>query len=415
MKHRSSLLASVAVLAVVAVVAIAALSACGSSSSGGGGGSSAQEIKIGALYPVTGDLAKLGEECLNGAKLAVDEINAAGGIKSMSGSTIKLVEADSQGKPDVGISEVQRLVQQDNVSAIIGTYQSSVALPATQAAERLQTPMMISMAVADAITERGYKNVFRICPKADWYAKSQIDFIKALPSIGGPTIKRVALLHEDTDFGQSTATGQKKYLKEAGLTLATEVAYPGSAADLTTQVSKIKASNPDIVLTATYLNDAILIAQAREKLGMKQLFFDAAGGTVDPEFINRLGAAADKELTEIEFTKFAGDVAKQLNDKYKAKFGSDITGNGMYGYQAIFIIAKALENSASADRAKLRDAIAAVKLVAGTDNVVMPTKEIAFSPDGQIVEAPLYIVQVQNSTLMPVFPTEVAAAKLQLP
>ena len=72
-----------------------------------------------------------------------------------------------------------------------------------------------------------------------------------------------------------------------------EVSYPANSADLTTQVAKVKASNPDVVLTVTYLNDSILIMQAREKLGMKQLFFDAAGGTVDPEFVKRLGATAE--------------------------------------------------------------------------------------------------------------------------
>ena len=168
-------------MSLVAALALAAgVAACGGDGGDGGGGAS--EIKIGTLYPVSGDLAKLGEQCVNGVKLAVDEINAAGGIKSMGGAKLTLVEADSQGKPDVGISEVERLVQQDKVSAIIGTYQSSVALPATQAAERLQTPFVISMAVADDITDKGYKYIFRICPKASWYAKDQIAFCQALPS-----------------------------------------------------------------------------------------------------------------------------------------------------------------------------------------------------------------------------------------
>jgi len=413
----------IAFVLMIAVLAMAAsfVIACGSSGGGGGGGStSAATIKIGTLYPVTGDLAKLGQECVNAVKLAVDEVNAAGGIKSMGGAKIQLVEADSQGKPDVGISEVERLVQQNNVSAIIGTYQSSVALPATQAAERLKVPIVISMAVADDITGRGYKYTFRICPKAEWYAKSQLDFCKAMgeldPSYQYNPIKDIAILHEDTDFGQSTAIGQKKYIKEYGFNLTTEVAYPGSAADLTTQVSKVKASDPDIVLTTTYLNDSILITQAKEKLGMKQLFFDAAGGTVDPEFINRLGAAAENILTEIEFTKYAGPVAKELNDKFNAKYGADITGNGAYSYQAVYVIAKALEDGKSADRAKLRDALAAVKLdKAAGDNVVVPANPITFGADGQVSNAPLFVVQVQKGALIPVFPAEFAAAKVANP
>ncbi len=412
MKHRTSIWA-VALIAMLAMSVAAGVTACGSSGDSGGGGG-ASEVKIGTLYPVSGDLAKLGDQCLSGVKLAVEEINAAGGIKSMGGAKITLVEADSQGKPDVAISEVERLCQQDNVSAILGTYQSSVALPATQAAERQQTPMLITTAVADAITDKGYKYIFRICPKASWYAKDQITFAQAMPELGGPTIKTVALLHEDTDFGQSTSAGQLKYAAEAGLEVVANVAYPASSADLTTQVSKIKAANPDIVLTTTYLNDSILIAQARETLGMKQIFFDAAGGTVDPQFIKTLGTAAEGWLTEIEFSVDASPLSEELNASYKAKYGDDMTGNGMDGYQGVYVLAKALEDAGSADRAKLRDAIANVKMVAGTDRVVIPTEEITFTPDGEITSAPLYVVQIQEGVFQTLFPLP-APGKLVVP
>jgi branched-chain amino acid transport system substrate-binding protein len=412
MKHRTTVWA-VALIALLAISVAAGVAACGSSGgSSGGGGTS--EIKIGTLYPVSGDLAKLGDQCLSGVKLAVEEINAAGGIKSMGGAKLVLDNADSQGKPDVAISEVERLAQQDNVAAILGTYQSSVALPATQAAERQQVPMLITTAVADAITDKGYKYIFRICPKASWYAKDQIAFLQAMPDMGGPTVKKIALLHEDTDFGQSTSAGQLKYAAEAGIEVVANVAYAASSADLTTQVSKVKASNPDAVLTTTYLNDSILIAQARETLGMKQLFFDAAGGTVDPQFIKTLGAAAETWLTEIEFAPDASATSKELNAAYKAKYGVDMTGNGMDGYQGVYVLAKALEDAGSADRAKLRDAIANVKMIAGTDRVVIPTAEITFTPDGEIANAPLYVVQIQKGVFQTLFPLP-APGKLIVP
>jgi branched-chain amino acid transport system substrate-binding protein len=412
MKHRTTIWA-LALIALLAISVAAGVAACGSSGgSSGGGGTS--EIKIGTLYPVSGDLAKLGDQCLSGVKLAVEEINAAGGIKSMGGAKLVLDNADSQGKPDVAISEVERLAQQDNVVAILGTYQSSVALPATQAAERQQVPMLITTAVADAITDKGYKYIFRICPKASWYAKDQIAFLQAMPGMGGPTVKKIALLHEDTDFGQSTSAGQLKYAAEAGIEVVANVAYAASSADLTTQVSKVKASNPDAVLTTTYLNDSILIAQARETLGMKQLFFDAAGGTVDPQFIKTLGAAAESWLTEIEFAPDASATSKELNAAYKAKYGVDMTGNGMDGYQGVYVLAKALEDAGSADRAKLRDAIANVKMIAGTDRVVIPTAEITFTPDGEIANAPLYVVQIQKGMFQTLFPLP-APGKLIVP
>jgi branched-chain amino acid transport system substrate-binding protein len=377
------------------------------------GASSGNVIKVGALYPLTGDLAKLGEENKNGLQLAIDEVNAAGGIKSLGGAKIELVWGDSQGKPEVGISEVTRLAQQDNVAAIIGAYQSGVTVPATQEAERLSTPFIVSMAVSDTITERGFKYTFRICPKASWYAKDQVTFVKDLKDLAGLDIKKVALLHEDTDFGESTAAGQKKYLEEAGIDMALEVKYSASAADLTTEVAKVKAANPDAVLTVTYLNDSVLIARAREALGMTNIpFIDAAGGTVDPEFIKQLGQTAEGWFTEIEFTKYAAG-ADVLNNAYLAKFGNDITGNGAYAYQAGWVIADALERAASTDRNAVRDAIAKTDLASGP-NMVLPTDHIYFGEDGQNPNAPLFVVQVQNGELIPVWPAKYAAKPVML-
>jgi branched-chain amino acid transport system substrate-binding protein len=163
----------------------------------------------------------------------------------------------------------------------------------------------------------------------------------------------------------------------------------------------------------TYLNDSILIAQAKQKLGMKQLFFDAAGGTIDPEFITRLGDAAEGILTEIEYTKYAAG-AEELNNKFKAEFGSDITGNGAYAYQAGYVIADALERAATADREKLREALAATSMPKGP-TMVLPTEKLEFGPDGQNKSAPLFVMQVQDGELKPVWPAEYANTEVVLP
>jgi branched-chain amino acid transport system substrate-binding protein len=332
----------------------------------------------------------------------------------MGGAKLEIVWGDSQGKPDTGISEVERLTQQEKVVTIIGAYQSGVTTPATQAAERLKTPFVVAMAVSDQITERGFKYTFRVCPKASWYAKDQVTFAKDLKDLAGLTIKKVALLHEDTDFGESTAAGQKKYLAEAGMEVTIEVKYPASAADLTTEVSKVKASNPDAVMTVTYLNDAILIAQAREALKMQNIpFIDAAGGTVDPEFIKRLGPIAEGWLTEIEYTKYAAG-AKDLNDRYLKRFGVDITGNGAYAYQTAWIVADALNRAGKADRDAVRDALAKTDYTKDKGTLVLPTDKLYFDEQGQNPNAPLFIVQVQKGELIPVWPAKYAAAKVQI-
>ncbi len=370
-------------------------------------------IKIGALFPLSGDVAKLGEANKNGLRLAVDEINAAGGIASMGGAKIELVWGDTQGKPEIGIGEVTRLVEQEKVSAIVGCFQSSVTLPATQAAERLGVPFLDNIATSDKITERGFKYTFRICPKASWYAKDQVGFVKDLKALTGKNVTKVALLHENTDFGESTAAGQKKYLQEAGIQVLIEVKYSASAPDLTTEVAKVKAVNPDVVLTVVYLNDAVLIARAREAMGMTKIpFIDAAGGTIDPQFLKQLGKTAEGWITEVEFTKFAPG-ANVLNDKYFNAFGEDITGDSAYAYQAGWVIGDALQRAASSDRNMLRNALAKMDMPAGK-HMILPTNHIFFDNTGQNPNAPLFVVQVQNGTMVPVWPAKYAAKKVQM-
>ena len=414
MKMRRTFVSALITIAITIALA-AGVTACGGDGGEGGGGAS--EIKIGTLYPVTGDLAKLGQECVNGVKLAVDEINAAGGIKSMNGAKLDLVEADSQGKPDVGIAEVERLVQQDNVSAIIGTYQSSVAMPATQAAQRLQIPIVISMAVADDITDKGYKYIFRICPKADWYAKDQIDFCKALPDAGRP----------DDPEDRPPARGHRlRSVHRAGSEEVRRRSGHGSRRRRRLRRfrrrphdagrARSRPPTPDIVLTATYLNDAILIAQAREKLGMTQLFFDAAGGTVDPEFINRLGdGRRDAAHRDRVRPRGRSRSPRSSTPCTTTKYGVDMTGNGAYGYQAVYVIAKALEDGARRPGQAPRRPLSRQAGRGHSDIVVMPYEEITFTEDGQIASAPLFVVQIQRRRAHGRLPDAGSAAKVILP
>jgi branched-chain amino acid transport system substrate-binding protein len=374
----------------------------------------AAAVKVGAVYPLTGDLASTGESMRNAFQMGVDEVNAAGGIKSLGGAPIELVFGDSQGKPEVGASEVERLIQQEGVVMVVGCYQSSVTKPASQAAERLSTPFLVDMAIADVITERDFKYVFRIAPKNDWYTRDQVAFIQDLEKLAGYKVEKVAILHEDTDFGTGAADGQKKYLEQAGIEMVVEVAYPASAADLTTEVAKVQAADPDLVLTTTYLNDAILIAQARQALGMTDIpFLDTAGGTIESDYIKRLGDAANGTLTVLEFSKYAPGSPAEVNARYLEKYGIDLSGNSSHSYVAGWVIADVLERAGSVDKDAIRDALAATKLEHGP-HMILPAASLEFGEDGQNKNARLYIVQIQDGELIPVWPAEFAAAEIQL-
>jgi branched-chain amino acid transport system substrate-binding protein len=375
----------------------------------------ATTIRIGALHPVSGDSAATGKAMRQALTFAVDEINAHGGIQSLGGAKIELVYGDTQTKPNVGVSEVERLIEQEGASMVVGCYNSSVTKPTTQAAERLKTPFLVDIACSDEITERGFEWVYRICPKSSWYARDQVDFLKYLEQDLGYEIQKVALLHEDTDWGMSVADGQKKYLEEAGYEMTIDVAYPASAADLSTQVSKVKATDPDVVLTCTYLNDAVLVAKEREKLGMTDTpFVDAAGGTIVSGFIDRLGSTAEGLLSVLEFSKYAPGAPSEVNSRFREEYGEDLTGNSSHSYVAGWVVADALERAGSTDKDAIMDALAGTQMEHGS-KMILPTEVLEFNDEGQNPNARMYIVQVQEGDLIPVWPPDYAAAEIQLP
>lgn len=230
-KHSGHKLLSIVLILVLTLVS----SGCGNQQTSGSGGDS-KDIKIGVLLPLTGALAKIGENNKNGYELAVKEINEKGGIKALGGAKLKLVYGDSQGKPDVGVSETERLIQNEKVALVTGAFQSNVTIPTTQVAERLQTVYLNPVAIADSITNRGFKYTFQINAKASWFARDQVNFLDYVAKVTNKKPQKVALLYENTDFGQSTAAGQKKYLAEKGYDIVADVSYPAGAADLTTEL-----------------------------------------------------------------------------------------------------------------------------------------------------------------------------------
>jgi branched-chain amino acid transport system substrate-binding protein len=180
-------------------------------------------IKIGVLLTLTGPLAKAGEEIRNVVEMAVKDVNATGGIKCLGGAPLLAVYGDSQAKPDIGVAETERLIERENVLAVIDMYPSVVTIAASAVAERLRTPFYAPVSFADIITERGFKYLFQQEPKADTVAENQVQFLSFLEKSVGKKLSRVGLIHEDTDYGQSLNKGEKKYLKERGYQIVASI------------------------------------------------------------------------------------------------------------------------------------------------------------------------------------------------
>lgn len=397
---------------VAILVASATLAACGSGSSGGGGSSS--EITIGSVHPLTGALAGAGGLMNDGAKLAVADINAAGGIKALNGAKLKLDEGDSKGTAEAGQSEAQRLIQ-DGAVALVGTYQSDVTQNVASVAERAHVPLVIDVAVDDQILQQGYKNTFRIQPNATSMGTSGADSIIAMGEQNNSPVKSVSYIHIEGSFGQSVFDAFKKEAESKGVKVAKEVTYPATNfTDATTQVREAAAANPDVIVATGYYPDSLLIAKAVQALkpNIKALYGVANGAFDDGSFPAAAGAAGEGVLSANYHYAATSSRVKDIRKRFEQKYGKPMETAAMLSYQAVDVIADALEKAKSDDPTKVRDAIAGIEI---KDPLLAFDGPIKFDSTGQNENATVIVMQVSKGQVQQVFPDQFKTADLVFP
>ncbi|NIS62813.1 MAG: ABC transporter substrate-binding protein, partial [Proteobacteria bacterium] len=316
----------------------------------------AADVVIGNILPLSGPVAPIGKVGREIREMAVEEINDAGGIKSMGGAKLKMIYADSRGDPKVAMTEAERLITKDKVVCITGAYQSAVTYPSTEVAERYKVPYLVPVSVRDAITERGFKYTFRVAAKASWYARDQISFIKALGERTGLMPKKLAFVYENTDWGTSTAEGWRPLAKEAGFEVVLDEPYPANAPDLTPVVLKIKRAKPDFILFVSYIADATLLMNtiAEHEVDVMGMI-SSGGGHSDPKFIPNTGK---NSLYHFDACEWEADLnrpgLKETNAKFKERYGYNISPEAANVYASMYVLKDALERAGSADPEKLR-------------------------------------------------------------
>lgn len=394
-----------------------ALAGCGGSApqgSAAGGGQSGAAIKIGSLHPLTGPLAGEGQQMDNAVKLAVEDINAGGGIKSIGGAKLEVVSGDSQGKPEVGQSEAQRLIQGGS-AAIVGPYQTAVAANVAAVAERSQVPFVIDVAVADSILQQGYKYTFRLQPNASSMGTQGARYLKEVSAASGTTVKKVAFLHEQTDFGTSVFKAFKAEAEKQGMTVDPEIAYDAQkASDLTTEVTRVKASGADVLAVAGYYRDGLLIAKnvASVKPGVKAVWGVANGAYDLPQFPRDAGAAGENYFdTNYHFDATKPETKKVL-EAFKATYKDDMRTAAVLSYDSVRVIAAALEKAGDRDPKKLRDALSGLTYDA---TLLAFDGGIQFDETGQNKNAIPILMQVQGDAVRQVYPKKFEEAKPVFP
>ncbi|HLU78012.1 MAG TPA: ABC transporter substrate-binding protein [Burkholderiaceae bacterium] len=330
-------------------------------------------VKIGCVLPLSGGSAAIGDQTRVGVLAAVEQINKNGGISSMGGANLQVLFGDSQSKADVGVSETERLIQRENVSALCGAFNSAVTHPATEIAERAKTPWIVVGSVKDEITERGFKYIFRINNKATYDANEQIQAMKLLAEETGKPVKRVAMLYEGGDWGRSHAENIRKLAKENGMELVLDEAIPAHQVDLTSQLLKVRASRPDALILALYTPDQLLFTRqfSQQRLDIPYGLHSVGGGTEDPSFYAAVDAKdvayyfvqEDWQVDMLEVNK--DPLLHEMNAFAKKQLGYDMSAYVAQGITAMYVLKDALERAGSADRDKLRDALAQTDITEG--------------------------------------------------
>jgi branched-chain amino acid transport system substrate-binding protein len=387
-----------------------------------------EEVRIGVLYPLTGASASTGLELKNAAQLAADLINGsdkslplplagAGGLPRLKGAKLTLVFADHQGSPQVGASEAERLITQEKVVALAGCYASSVTATASQTAERYGVPFLNGESSSPALTQRGFQWFFRTTPHDELFVQNAFEFLKDLEKKKGVKVKRIAILAENTEFGTGAAKLQERYAKEHGYEIVEKVLYPPKGTQLTSEVQKLKASRPDIVMQSSYLGDAILSVRTYKDLGfLPTALLANDAGFNDSEFLKTVGKDGDfvisREVWALDLGAQKPLIAK-ANALLQARHGVNFNGNSARAFTGVFALAEAINRAGSTKPEAIQKALRETDL--GAEQLIMPWGGIRFDEKGQNTKGAGIIVQVQGGKYVTVWPFALASKDVVWP
>jgi branched-chain amino acid transport system substrate-binding protein len=387
-----------------------------------------KEIVIGAIYPLSGQAAPAGADVRNGTELAMEIINGkydlnlplakTGGLPNFGGAKVRYIFADHQGNPEKALSEAERLITENKVVALQGTYHSSAAATASQVAERLGIPFLSDVASSPTLHQRGFKWFFRTFPHDYIFSEHFFRFLKDLEKQKKINVKTVGVAWENTLYGTDVGKSDRNFSKEYDYKMVIDIPYTAQSAELTTEVQKIKMAHPQVMFHGAYVSDAILFLKTYKEMNVNfDMIFGHGAGFLNVAFRKELGKDADYICT---WEVWAQDLAKRkpmiatINQMFEKKFGRPMNGHSAGSFTGTFALVEAINRAKSTDPAAIRQALLATNIPG--DQIIMPWKGIAFDPKtGQNIHGSGIIVQVQEGAFKTVWPFDLAAVDVIWP
>jgi branched-chain amino acid transport system substrate-binding protein len=330
------------------------------------------ELRVGAIFPLSGPLALLGDETFRGLELAIEDRNAQGGVL---GRPLRLVRADATDEA-TGAAETRRLLSgNERVAAIFGSVASSVALPGSQVAEAAGVPWFELGALTDQFVTRGFRWVFRASPGALDFATAALDGVTEVlaPALGvHPAAMRLGIAHDDGPGGQSVGAAQEELAKARGLTVVERAGYAPRPADLNALVQRLRGQEAEVVLHTGGPGDEMLLFRAmRDANWRPRMVIGTAGGYGLAETGRSLGdallGAMSADLTPFAVNERYAPGARAFAEAYLRRYGAEPrSGHGLAGFVGARLFLDALQRAGGPEKEKVRAAVLALDVAEGT-------------------------------------------------
>lgn len=380
----------------------------------------AEDILIGAIYPLSGNASQIGVDAEAAVATMSDIINTehapipmllgkGGGLPHMHGDHIKVIFADHQNDPQKARAEAERLITQDHVVALIGSYTSATGATISQVAERYEVPYLAMDNSSPSLNQRGLKWFFRTSPHDEMFTAAMFDFFKAMAEKTGHPVKSVALFYEDSIFGTDSSNVQKKMAAAAGITVAADIKYRANSPSLSAEAQKLKAANADVVMPSSYTSDAILLLRSDNEIGYHPPILAQSAGFAEQSFLTGAGSLADGVMSR---SSFALDAVKSrpaipaVNALFRTKANKDLNDNTSRQVVALQTLADAIDRAGSSKPEDIRAALTKTDIPG--DQTIMPWRGVKFDSTGQNTEATPVIQQVSGGTYHTIYPFDVA-------
>lgn len=375
-------------------------------------GSAEAAIKIGVIGPFTGPVAFNGEEMRKGVMLAVDEMNAKGGL---FGQKIEIVFGDTESKPDKGVAVVKKLITRDKVLVVGGGYHSSVNIATSEVCHREKTPVVVAIAISPTVTARGFNYVFRTSPNSPQFLAGMNDWLE---KVKRP--KTVAFFMENTDYGRDGEKIWSAVCEKIGAKELAHLYFEIGDTDFTTQISKLKELKPQVTFNIASTTEAALIQKQAKELDFVTQWIGVGGQFTEAYFkmtgaISQYAMGSSLEPTLAMKDSVVADFVKRYEAKYKGARPGIFPSQG---YDNILVIMDAIKRAGKptgnlqADRNRIRDALekTSLRVTQGT---------IKFDKTGQVYTVVPSQVQVQlvkgKPKLFIIYPPDKAGSSYQKP